>query len=397
MIPKLRKNFNDQFTETKYQQMLDELNTPYPNAIEFRIAETPVFISKELGKDMINTCEGIIDQILSVDFKSKTEKAIPWDEYFPKENQFPHFIAFDFGICQSAEGILKPALIEMQGFPTLFGLQAFYPEVLEKHFEIPSGFSNYFNGLTKNSYLELLKKTVLGDCNPEEVILLEIQPHQQKTRIDFYLTQEYLGIQPVCITELEANGDNIYYRKNGSKIRIRRIYNRVIMDELKSKKQELGTIIDLQQHWDVEWIPHPNWFYRVSKYTLPHIKDSNVPETRFLNELNSIPQDLENFVLKPLFSFAGQGVIIDVNQQDIDSVEDKSNWILQKKVNYASCIQTPGIPAKVEVRLMYIWPDGYERPILATNLARLSKGKMIGVRYNQNHDWVGGSVAYFEQ
>jgi len=98
-----------------------------------------------------------------------------------------------------------------------------------------------------------------------------------------------------------------------------------------------------------------------------------------------------------LFSFAGQGVVIDVTKEDIEAIQQPEHWILQRKVKYASCIQTPDEPAKAEIRLMYIWEEGKERPILATNLARLSKGKMIGVRYNKDKDWVGGSVAYFEQ
>ncbi len=397
MIPERRKYFNEQFSEHAYQQMLNELDAPYPGAIEFRIAETPVFVPKYLGKSMIDTCENIIDFVLSSDFKAVTEKAIPKAEFFPNENSYPHAIAFDFGICESPDGSLKPALIEMQGFPTLFGLQAFYPEILEKHFTIPAGFSHYFNGLQKSSYLELLRNTLIGACAPEEVILLEIFPERQKTRIDFFLTKEYLGIEPVCITKLQSEGDDLFYEKNGRKIKIRRIYNRVIMDEFKTIQDTLGPIVNIQHAWNVEWIPHPHWFYRISKYTLPFIKDPNIPQTHFLNQLTAIPDDLENYVLKPLFSFAGQGVIIDVSKQDIEAIQDPSNWILQKKVNYASCIQTPGSPAKVEIRLMYIWPKDSTRPILATNLARLSKGKMIGVRYNQNQDWVGGSVAYFEQ
>ena len=112
--------------------------------------------------------------------------------------------------------------------------------------------------------------------------------------------------------------------------------------------------------------------------------------------MKKIPEDLENYVLKPLFSFAGQGVVIDVKPEDIQSVKDPSNWILQKKVKYAAVIQTPKDPAKAEIRIMYIWPEGAARPKAAINLARLSKGKMIGVRYNQDKTWVGGSVAFFK-
>jgi hypothetical protein len=207
-----------------------------------------------------------------------------------------------------------------------------------------------------------------------------------------------LGINPVCITELIEDGDQLFYfhPERKEKVRVKRIYNRIIFDDLHAQKESLGKHIDLSRVWDVEWIPHPNWFYRISKYTLPFIKHPQVPETRFLDQIKSIPVDLENYVLKPLFSFAGQGVVIDVKPEDIKSVKDPQNWILQRKVQYAPVIQTPDDPAKVEIRIMYMWPDGSPRPKPAINLARLSKGKMIGVRYNKDLNWVGGSVAFFE-
>jgi len=121
-----------------------------------------------------------------------------------------------------------------------------------------------------------------------------------------------------------------------------------------------------------------------------------VPKTYFLNEVKQIPPDLENYVLKPLFSFAGQGVVIDISISDIEKIEDPANWILQRKVKYADVIETPDIPAKVEIRMMYLWEDGWSKPKPAINLARLSKGKMIGVRYNKDKEWVGGSVCFFE-
>ena len=397
MIKSIREQYNASFSEEKYENFLQDLNSAHPGAIDFRIAETPVFIEKKLGQEMIQTCESIIDFITHPNFNSLTERAIPADEMVQHQNKISHFIAFDFGICENETGEFFPALIEMQGFPTLYGMQAYYPEVLERHFKIPDGFSHYFNGLNKASYLSLLQRVIIGEHKAEEVILLEIKPHQQKTRIDFYCTEDYLGIAPVCITALIKEGRTLYYNKNGIKTRIKRIYNRIIADELNAVKDSLGLIVDLREDLDVEWVPHPNWFYRISKFTLPFLQHPFIPQTFFLNEVESIPEDLHNYVLKPLFSFAGQGVVIDITKADIEAIQHPEHWILQRKVNYASCIQTPNEPAKAEVRLMYVWEEGRERPILATNLARLSKGKMIGVRYNKDKDWVGGSVAYFEQ
>jgi hypothetical protein len=238
---------------------------------------------------------------------------------------------------------------------------------------------------------------MLGKHTPEEVILLEWKPYEQKTRIDFYCTREYAGIEPVCISELMAEGNALYYMKHDRKIRIKRIYNRVIFDELKQAVPDMSGLVDLTRPYDVEWMPHPNWFYRISKFTLPFLQHPYVPETHFLHTLKTLPEDLSQFVLKPLFSFAGQGVKIDVTKEDIDQIADPEMYILQRKVVYAAVIETPDEPAKAEIRLMYVWPEGDERPHLATNLTRLSKGKMVGVRYNQNREWVGGAVSFFEQ
>ncbi|MFN7280334.1 MAG: hypothetical protein ACK5VH_09250 [bacterium] len=396
MIPGIRSSYNEAFSEKTYQAFLSELHSVYPGAIEFRVAETPVFIPRGLGREMIDTCTYIIDQICAPDFINKTHAAIPPGERVPGDIGHPHFLAFDFGICTNESGQPVPRLIEMQGFPSLFGFQAMYPEILARHVRIPDGFSHYFGGLDKSSFLKILKDVIVGDADPEEVILLEIDPDHQKTRVDFYATRDYLGIRPVCITKLIEEGDRLYYEYEGRRIRIRRIYNRLIFDELNQRRASLGNIPDLSIDRDVQWITHPDWFYRISKYTLPFIKHACVPETRFLSELQWIPDNLADFVLKPLFSFAGQGVVIDVTPEDIAAVEDPAHWILQRKETYADIIATPDGPAKVEVRLMYVWKEGDTRPTLVTNLARISKGKMVGVRYNQDKTWVGGSVAYFE-
>lgn len=397
MVPAIRTAFNEAFTKEKYGAFLNDLHSKYPNAIEFRIAETPVFIPKSFGQKLTDACESIIDVIIDEKFNALTERSIPAQEYVPNENKHTHMIAFDFGICTNEQGELEPQLIEMQGFPTLFGFQVYYPEVLRRHFPIPDNYSQYLDNYTRETYLKDLKEVILGNIPAEHVILLEIKPHEQKTKIDFYCTQDYLGIQPVCITELIQEGKQLYYLNKGKKTLVKRIYNRIIFDDLHAQKDRLGKFVDITQELDVQWVPHPNWFYRISKFTLPFIRHPYVPATFFLNEIKQIPSNLEDYVLKPLFSFAGQGVVIDVTQKDVESVKDPQNWILQRKVRYADVIATPDIPAKAEIRMMYLWKDGEPRPKAAINLSRLSKGKMIGVRYNKDKEWVGGSVSFFER
>ncbi len=399
MVPSIRAAYNSQFSKEQYEAYLKALNAKHPEAIQFRVAETPVFIDKAFKEKILSACESIVDVITQYNFKTITSHAIPENVRVPNEDGYTHFIAFDFGICQNADGEYEPQLIEMQGFPTLFGYQVWHDEITRQHFNIPEGYSPYLSGLNKEGYLSLLREIIIGDCAPEEVVLLEILPHEQKTKIDFYCTQDYLNIPIVCLTDLIQEGKKLYYKNAaGQQVQIKRIYNRIIFDDLQQQSaaiQEKGKL--LLEELDVTWVPHPNWFYRISKYTLPYIDHPYVPKTRFLNEIKDLPTDLENYVLKPLFSFAGQGVVIDVQPSDIAAVKDPENWILQRKVQYADIIPTPDIPAKAEIRIFYFWKPGAERPIPVNNLARLSKGKMIGVRYNQDKTWVGGSLAYFEE
>ena len=398
MIPALRRAFNESFTEEKYQAFLNELNNVHPGQLDFRVAETPIFIDQAFKKKLLDSCEKIVDFIIDPRFKEYTRNAVPPGLNVPNENSHCHFLSFDFGVCVNSEGRYEPQLIEMQGFPTIFAYQVLFPEISKKHFPVPEYFDCYLHGYTKESYVQMLKEIIIKDCNAENVILLEVLPLQQKTRIDFFATEDYLGIKMVNVADLIKEGRNLYYLNEGKKIEIKRIYNRLIFDDLQKQPaavQEKGKILfgDL----DVQWIPHPNWFYRISKYTLPFIHHPYVPETYFLNDIIQPPSDLQDYVLKPLFSFAGQGVIIDVTPEDFDRIKDPENWILQRKVKYAEVIQTPDVPAKVEIRIFYFWKEGEKRPVPTNNLARLSKGKMIGVRYNADKTWVGSSFCWFEK
>lgn len=398
MIPAIRSAYNKDFSEKKYQDFLKDLHNAHPNAIEFRVAETPVFVPKAFTKKILDVCENIVDIIIDPSFKQLTTNAIPANLQIPNENAHTQFIAFDFGICINENGEYEPQLIEMQGFPSLFAYEVLIDDTFRKHFDIPANFSAYPDPYSKETYLKELKEIILGEHQPENVILLEIFPEHQKTRIDFLCTEDYTGVKTVCLTQLIREGNKLYYINDGKKTEIKRIYNRLIFDDLQQQSpevQEKGKI--LSENIEVEWCPHPNWFYRISKYTLPLIRHPYVPATFFLHEIKQLPADLENYVLKPLFSFAGQGVVIDVTQKDIEQVKDPENWILQKKVKYADVITTPDVPAKCEIRIFYFWKEGMARPVPANNLARLSKGKMIGVRYNKDKEWVGGSYCLFEK
>ena len=395
MIAIARDSFNKQFSETKYQEFLRDINRKSNYEIPFRIAETPIFIGGDFKNKLLKASEEIINFLVRPDYKQLMEQALPSKFSVPGETEHTLFIALDFAIC-SDNAELVPRLIEMQGFPSLFGYQDFLGNEFREHYSIPDSFHFHF-GRSSEEYWHLLKKVIVGDHNPENVVLLEIDPLKQNTTIDFLITQKHLGLHLLHIGDVIVRGRKLFYSSQGREIPIQRIYNRVIFDELLQRK-DLPSQFHLTEEVDVEWAGHPNWFFKISKYTMPFLKTSAVPECKFLNEYDSYPADLENYVLKPLFSFSGSGVIFHVTQQDLYSVpeSEKGNFILQRKVTYEPVIRSVDGLIKAEIRLLYIWEEGKPRPELVTNLARLSRGEMIGVKYNKNKTWVGGSVCFFE-
>ena len=397
MNPSIRKTYNANFTAEKYDQFLKKLDDASPLKVEFRVAETPVFLTDDFRDKLITAGNDIIKTILQPDFKQLTERAIPEKWVVANENDHPHFIALDFGVCRDEKGNIVPKLIELQGFPSLYGFQSFLADSYKEAFDISNDWSVYFNGLDKESYIDLLKKTIIGPYKPDEVVLMDVNAPQQKTAVDFYITQNMIGTPVVSLSDLKQEGKKLYYEVNGKRKQIKRIYNRLIFDEIESDPDIFKKVVDIRQPLDIEWITHPNWFYRISKFTMPYLTGDYIPKTQFLHLLTQIPSDLQNYVLKPLFSFAGQGVIIDVTEQDIKNITAPENWILQEKVNYEPVVQAPDDGVKVEIRLLYLWPNGDKKPTLAINLGRLSRGKMIGVRYNKDFDWVGGTVAFMQK
>jgi hypothetical protein len=397
MIPSLRQKFNASFTQEKYQDYLSIIEKSFPNSLDFRIAETPIFIDTAFTVTMLELGNYVNQQILGADYKKNTAPSLANQPFSPNETAYPNCIVMDFAIALDEKNNFVPKLIELQGFPSLFAFEVLQEQALANTYHLPDDFSPFLNGYSQASYLAHLKKVILG-TKGEHTVLLELFPHQQKTRIDFYCTEKYLGIPIVCITELIQKGRELFYISNGSPIKIERIYNRVVMDELKKQSndiQEKGKI--LLSDLEVSWVTHPNHFYRISKFLLPFLNHPHIPKTQFVQELKSIPENLKDYILKPLFSFAGQGVIIDIQPGDIETLKKSKQWILQEKVQYAECIETPSGPAKAEIRLFYFWDETKQAYIATLNLARLSKGKMIGVDFNKNKQWVGGSLAYFEK
>lgn len=396
MIPEIRSLFNENYTPEKYSAFLADITADFDYLPTFRIAETPFFIPDELKRQLIEASNQVVDFIKRPDFKSITQRAIELNTEVPNEDLHTEFLAIDFGICEE-NGRIIPKLIEVQGFPSIFNFQFNLYQKLKSHYSFIKDYTPFFEGVDESNYLDLLKKVILNGYSESEVILLEIEPEKQNTKIDFYYCRRDLGIPLICVTNIFKEGKRLFYQnENGQKIHIKRIYNRVIFDELNMRK-DLNLRFSFEEELDVEWAGHPNWYTRISKFILPYLQGEYFIETKLLSELKEIPGDLENYVLKPLFSFSGTGVIFNVTQADIDKVNEKDLYILQKKVYYKPVIQAPEGEIKVEVRMLALWPKDDEYPQFVCNLTRLSRGEMIGVKFNKDKDWVGGSIGLFNK
>lgn len=391
MIPKYRKQFNEAFSDEKYKELKEILKQKGGIEPGFRISESPIFLTKEFENKLIDASESIISQIKTLPAET-LQKAIPDNCRVPNDTDQPHFFTIDFGVCKNKNGDIEPQLIELQAFPSLYAFQKTYEDTF---CELYPFLSNIRNTMPHEDFKQYLKDLIVGDENPENVILLEIFPEKQKTAIDFALTEQLLGIKTVCLTKVKKKGKKLYYENNGQLVEIKRIYNRVIFDEL-DRIPDLETAFDFREEVDVKWITHPNWFFKISKFLLPLLKHQFVPKSYFLHEF---PEDenLENFVLKPLFSFAGSGVNLNPTKEITDAIEDKENYILQRKVTYEPVFEDiNGEFSKAEIRLLYIWRENDERPILLENLGRMTKAAMVNVDFNKKDAiWIGSSNAFF--
>ena len=396
MNQKYRTLFNDNFSTAKYDALINDITSNFDYSVTFRVGETPFFIPDSLKNQLIEASNEVIDFIKRDDFLSVTNKALELNRKVPNEDNHTTFLAIDFGICEE-DGQIIPKLIEVQGFPSLYNFQYNLAEKFVNHYPFLNDLTPFFNGLSKEDYLQIVEDAICNQHPKENVILLEIEPKKQNTYIDFLYCERDMGIRTVCVTDIIKKGKQLFYANdNGIEVPIKRIYNRVIFDEL-DLRTDLNLNFDFSDDLDVEWAGHPNWFFRISKFILPYLKGKYFIETTLLSDLKEIPADLENYVLKPLFSFSGTGVIFNIQEGDIEAVKEKDLYILQKKVNYLPVVQSPDGKVKAEVRILAVWKKDAPSPTLVTNLVRLSRGEMIGVKFNKDKDWVGGTVGMFEK
>lgn len=382
MVPELRSRFNASYRPELYQRFLQRLDEGSGAHVKFRNSETPCFLPAALLDRMAREGAELIAQLMQPDYLRESDQTIPPQFDVPNQDAHPLFLQVDFGIAAN----LEPKLVEIQAFPSLYAYQPFLADTYREVYDLDPGLNAFLGGLDRPSYEALVRRALLGDHAPENVVLLEIEPQEQKTLPDFLLTQKLFGVRPACITKVEKRGRKLFYEG----IPIDRIYNRAIVDELVRK--DVQPAFDFRDDLDVEWAGHPNWYFRISKFSIPFLKHPCVPRSQFLSDVKEMPEDLENWVLKPLYSFAGLGVVVGPTKADIDAVEDPAQYILQERVTFEPVIETPHGGTKAEVRIMYVWVDG--APVATTTIIRMGRGKMMGVDHNRNMEWVGASAGF---
>jgi hypothetical protein len=392
MHPDLRARFNADFTPEKYATLLRCVNHTEKWPADFRISETPIFLTHEFTNEVVRAAHEIVALTRTLEFARHAENAIPEGSEVPRESAHPNFLVVDFAICAEGDRLV-PRLIELQAFPSLFGFQLLLLHCVRRAYPvIPRNWTSSFGGIKDEAYLDLLRRTIIADSAPENVILLEIEPEKQKTRIDFAATETLLGIRPVCVTKITKRSRKLFYDRDGCEVRIERIYNRVIFDELIGRP-DLNLPFRFQDDLDVTWVGHPNWYFRISKHSLPFLKTEHTAPAFFADEFPA-DENIDNYVLKPLYSFAGHGVEMEPTREKISALKNPHEWILQEKVDYAAFVPTlDGQKSKAEIRMMFVWPDEDRDPTLVNNLVRMSQGKMMGVDFNVDRTWVGASIA----
>lgn len=394
MDQQFRSLFNAQFNDAIYESYKRDLSSRLNTTFEFRLAETPLFLSDEFKQRAVDGAQAIVEQLSDPALIERMKAAIPERWNTPGMDALPNLAQVDFAVVRAADGSLVPKLIELQGFPSLTSLQVIqrdaWKDALAQMEGLDIAWSCWYSGYDRESFLDLARRTIVGKNDPREVILMDLDPPRQKTYPDFAATKLLFDVDAICPTTLVKRGRQLF-RAEGTPVR--RIYNRVVFDELIAKKIELP--FDYREELDVEWAPHPNWYWVWSKYSLPFLQHESVPKATFVSELDAIPEDLSRYVLKPLFSFAGGGVNVDPTRADVEAIpaDERHAWCIQEKIEYEPALQaTDGGGVKIEIRMMFLRPDDEAKPILAQNLVRLSRGKMLGVDFNKQFTWVGSSV-----
>jgi hypothetical protein len=389
MIPALRQSFNASWTESRYTAFRAALQRRVAGTIDFPISETPCFFPRALMETLAATGEKLIRQTLTGAAAEAAARIVPNRFRGPGAGQRPMFVQVDFGLLRDSAGRIVPRLVELQAFPSLYGFQTALADAYREAFDIPAGVDSHLSGLTAEQYRDLLRDAIVGPHDPAEVVLMEIEPARQKTRPDFVVTEELWGVRAIDTAEVIADGRRLFYRRDGTLTPIRRIYNRVIPDELERRRIELP--FDYRDELDVDWVGHPEWYFRISKFSTPWLRDDSVPRTWFLHEVVNLPLPRHDLILKPLFSFAGGGIVFAPTDEQLDAIapDQRSQYILQERMSFEPVIETPHGATQAEIRVMYVWTDRL-RAVLP--LVRMGRGKMMGVDHNAGLRWVGASV-----
>ncbi len=395
MDPNLRTKFNADFTTEKYTTLVRCVNETEKWPADFRISETPIFLTRDFTDEVTRAANAIVALTRTPEFARHAAEAIPKGLEVPNESAHSNFLVVDFAICDVGDRLV-PRLIELQAFPSLFGFQLLLLGCIRKAYPvIPRNWTSSFGGIKDEAYFDLLRRTIIADSAPENVVLLEIEPETQKTRIDFAATDTLLAIRPVCVTTIKKRGRQLFYDRDGCEVRIERIYNRVIFDEL-IHRPDLNLSFRFQDDLDVTWVGHPNWYFRISKHSLPFLKTEHTSPA-FLADEFPADEKTDNYVLKPLYSFAGHGVDMEPTREKIAALENPHEWILQRKIDYAPFVPTvDGQKSRAEIRMMFLWPENDRDPTLVNNVVRMSQGKMMGVDFNIDKTWVGANIALHE-
>lgn len=392
MIPSLRRAFNESWTDARFRNLVDRLETRAGSTLGFPISETACFFPRSLMDELADVGATLVRQIVDNPRAMAAAAAVVPERFRgPNAGDRPVFVQVDFGLVRGQSGRIEPKLVELQAFASLYGFQAALADAYRESFDMSPALGTFLGGMDADHYQKIVKDAIVGAHDPAEVVLMEIEPRKQKTWPDFAVTEQLWGVRAVDTAEVELDGRRLFYQRDGQRVPIKRIYNRVIPDELETT----GVVLpfDYRDDLEVEWAGHPAWYFQISKFSIPFLTHPSVPKTWFLHELDRLPDDRDRYLLKPLFSFAGGGIVFAPTDAQVEAIPeaDRANYILQERISFEPVIATPDGPTQAEIRVMYVWTDQL-RPVLS--LIRMGRGKMMGVDHNKGLRWVGASAGF---
>jgi len=338
----------------------------------FKATSSEVFLfPKELKSELIEAATGITNQLFSSRVLTLAESNITdnsniLDFRSYKNLPEPYFMTIDLAYAPGGGTNFK--LIEAQAFLSISHMFfEHYSKLLDLNRDV---FLNF------EAYQHFLRK-----IQNNHSILLEDCPWEQKTAIDFHLLQKQASIEVLNFRGILGS----------HALKEKLIYNRLIFADL-TAQEFANAKISLSGLPNARWLHHPDWYYFVSKSSLPYITSPWAAQSFLVADkpLNFEPKS-NAWVLKPLFDYGCSGVNLNPSRTDIENVDAPKEWLLQQKIELK---HLPGTELFGEIRVVLFNTDNGWEPVMF--FGRINDKPFLGSQhFNLNNPQCGTAAIEF--